>query len=210
MANEIPVIPPDMRKVYLRLRRWRSSHARCVPIPEPLWAAAGELARAHGINPTAKALLKQRAEAAMPAVKKRVAKATADIPRRARSAPPTFVELMAPSPGSFPGAVVELEGPRGRMRIELKGVATAEMVALSRALWSGEGRRLRPHRESRCRRARRFPAAGASRRGSAPDARPPAPSRCPHAPSPHPSPDVESLPARRPTLPTRPDHNRSR
>ena len=145
MANEIPVIPPDMRKVYLRLKRWRSSHARRVPIPESLWTAAGELARAHGINPTAKALhleygkLRQRAEVVMPAVKKRVAKAPADVPRRARrTAPPRFVELMAPSPGSFPGAVVELEGPRGRMRIELKGVATAELVALSRALWSGE------------------------------------------------------------------------
>ncbi len=72
MADEIPVIPPDMRKVYLRLKRWRSSHARRVPIPDSLWAAAGELARAPGINPTAKALhleygkLKQRAEAAAP------------------------------------------------------------------------------------------------------------------------------------------------
>jgi hypothetical protein len=81
MANEIPINPPDMRKVYLRLKRWRSSHTRRVPVPEPLWAAAGELARAHGINPTAKALhleygkLKQRAEAAAPAVKRRVAKA---------------------------------------------------------------------------------------------------------------------------------------
>ena len=145
MANEIPVIPPDMRKVYQRLKRWRSSHARRVPIPESLWAAAGELARAHGDNPTAKALhleygkLKQRAEVVMPAVKRRVAKATADAPRHARrTAPPTFVELMAPPRGSFPGAVVELEGPRGRMRIELKGVATAELVALSRALWDGE------------------------------------------------------------------------
>jgi hypothetical protein len=53
MANEIPVNPPDMRKVYLRLKRWRSSHVPRVPIPESLWAAAGELARAHGINPTA-------------------------------------------------------------------------------------------------------------------------------------------------------------
>ena len=50
MAAEIPFIPPDMRKVYLRLKRWRSSHARRVPIPESLWAAAGELAREHGIN----------------------------------------------------------------------------------------------------------------------------------------------------------------
>lgn len=144
MANEIPDIPPKMQKVYRRLRRWRSSHARRVPIPESLWAAAGELAREHGINPTAKALhleygkLKQRAEVGMPTVKKRVAKAPADVPRRARrSTSPTFVELMAPPPGSVPGAVVELEGPRGRMRIELKGVATAELVALSRALWDG-------------------------------------------------------------------------
>jgi hypothetical protein len=143
MASAIPVIPPDMRKVYRRLQRWRSSHARRVSIPESLWASAGELARTHGINPTAKALhleygkLKQRAEAAAPAVKRRVAKAMADVPRRARrTAPPTFVELMAPPPGSFPGAVVELEGPRGRMRIELKGVAREELVALSRALWN--------------------------------------------------------------------------
>ena len=46
--------------------------------------------------------------------------------------------LFPPPAGNFPGAVVELEGRRGRMRIELKGVATAELVALSRALWDGE------------------------------------------------------------------------
>src|SRR5208282_1282240 len=99
MANEIRDIPRDMRKVYRRLRRWRSSHARRVPLPDSLWAAAGELAREHGINRTAKALhleygkLKQRAEAAAPAVKRRVAKATADARRRTRRpAPPTFVE----------------------------------------------------------------------------------------------------------------------
>jgi hypothetical protein len=142
MASEFPVIPPHMRKVYLRLKRWRSSHTGRLPIPEPLWAAAAELARGHGIFPTAKALhleygkLKQRAEAAGPVAKGRVAKAPAAVPRRARpTAPPTFVELIAPRPGSFPAGVVELEGPRGRMRIELKGVATAELVALSRALW---------------------------------------------------------------------------
>jgi hypothetical protein len=31
-----------------------------------------------------------------------------------------------------------LEGPRGRMKIEFKGIATAELVALGRALWDGE------------------------------------------------------------------------
>ena len=143
MANEITDIPPDMRQIYLRLRRWRGSHARRVPLPDSLWAAAGELAREHGINRTAKALhleygkLKERAEAAGPA-KRLVRKAPSVTPRRTRrTAPPTFVELMAPPAGNLPGAVVELEGPRGRMKIELKGVATAELVALSRALWDG-------------------------------------------------------------------------
>jgi hypothetical protein len=48
------------------------------------------------------------------------------------------MELITPRPGSAASAVVELEGRRGRMKIELKGVATAELVALSRALWDGE------------------------------------------------------------------------
>src|SRR5271157_4913388 len=107
MADEHSDIPLAMRKVYLRLKRWRSSHARRVPIPDSLWAAAGELARAQGINPTAKALhleygkLQQRAEAAVPTVKRRMVKALAEGPRRARPpAPPTFMELITPRPGS--------------------------------------------------------------------------------------------------------------
>jgi hypothetical protein len=134
MADENSDIPPKMQKVYRRLKRWRSSHARRVPIPESLWAAAGELAREHGINRTAKALhleygkLKQRAEA-VGAAKQRGVKATSVAVRRAPSiASPRFVELMAPRLGTLPGAMVELEGPRGRMKIELKGVGTGEMA----------------------------------------------------------------------------------
>ena len=98
-------------------------------------------------SPTAKALrleygkLKQRVEAAGSAAKGRVSKAPVAVPRRTRSRPqpPAFVELLAPRPRGFPAGVVELEGPRGRMRIEFKGIATAELVvALSRALWGGE------------------------------------------------------------------------
>jgi len=77
-----------------------------VPVPEPLWAAAGGLAREHGINRTAKARhleygkLKERAEALGPA-KKQVRKAPSTIPRHARPlAPPTFMELISPQPGS--------------------------------------------------------------------------------------------------------------
>lgn len=56
MASEFPAIPPYMRKVLRRLKPWRSAHTGRLPIPEPLWAAAAELAREHGIFPTAKAL----------------------------------------------------------------------------------------------------------------------------------------------------------
>jgi hypothetical protein len=105
---------------------------------------AGELAREHGINRTAKALhleygkLKERAEA-LGQEKKVVRKMRSVIPRHAVStAVPTFMELITPRSGSAASAVVELEGPRGRMKIELKGITTAELVALSRALWDGE------------------------------------------------------------------------
>ncbi len=55
MTNEIRDIPPDMRKVFRRLRRSRSSHRRRLPLPDSLLAAR-ELAREHGINRSAKAL----------------------------------------------------------------------------------------------------------------------------------------------------------
>jgi hypothetical protein len=144
MTKEISNIPPEMRKVYRRLLRWRSSHARRASFPDALWAAAGELAREHGINRTAKALnleygkLKERVEALAPA-KKVVRKVPSALPRQARApVPATFMELITPRPGNVTSAVVELEGPRGRMKIEFKGIATAELVALGRALWDGE------------------------------------------------------------------------
>ena len=146
MANEIPDISPDMQRLYKRFERWRSAHTGRLPIPERWWRAAAELAREHGVFPTAKALhleygkLKQQAELLGPTAKRRSAKVRTRVRGHVPPAPspPSFVELMAPRSGSLPSAVVELEGPRGRMKIELKGVATAELVALSRALWDGE------------------------------------------------------------------------
>jgi hypothetical protein len=102
MARKSPDIPNNIQKVYRRFEQWRSAHTGRFPIPERLWAAAVELAREHGIFHTAKALhleygrLKRLVESA-----NRVAKAPAARPRRARStAPPAFVELIAPRPPS--------------------------------------------------------------------------------------------------------------
>ena len=72
MANEIPDIPPDMQRFIGVSSGGGVRTPGRLPIPDRLWTAAAELAREHGIFPTAKALhleygkLKQRAEAAVP------------------------------------------------------------------------------------------------------------------------------------------------
>jgi hypothetical protein len=76
VANQVQDLPPDIRKTYRRFERWRSSHTGRLPIPEPLWAAAAELAGVHGVFRIARALhleygkLKELAGAVGPATKK--------------------------------------------------------------------------------------------------------------------------------------------
>jgi len=143
MASESPNIPNSMRKVQRRFERWRNAHTGRLPIPGPLWAAAVKLAREHGVFHTAKVLhleygkLKRLVESAGPVnAKGPVAKAPAVGPRRARStAPPGFVELMASQAAGLSECLIELEGRRGKMRIQWKGTTAPDLGGLSRALW---------------------------------------------------------------------------
>jgi len=136
-----PVVPVKMEQARQQLERWRSTRAHRSPIPEPLWAAAVQLARQHGIFATARALrldytrLKAGVESAP---RTSGVRSKRSPPASRRVAPPAFVELIAPRPRSSPECRVELEGPRGRMRIELQGITTADLVALSRALSQGD------------------------------------------------------------------------
>ena len=134
MARESPDIPNSMRKVYRRFERWRSAHTGRLPIPKGLWRAAVELARQHGVFPTAKALrleygkLKQLVESAGPVARSRKAKAPAAAPRHARStAPPTFVELLTSPAAGLAECLIELEGRRGKMRIQWKGTTAPDL-----------------------------------------------------------------------------------
>ena len=140
MNRESPDIPYSMRKVQRRLERWRSAHTTRLPIPNRLWAAAAELAREHGVFHTAKALrleygkLKRLMETAKP-----VAKASPAGPRRTRSmAPPAFVELMTSPTIGLSECVIEMEGRRGKMRIQWKGTTAPDLGGLSRALWESK------------------------------------------------------------------------
>ena len=137
--------PTDVQKTYRRFVQWRSSHTGRLPIPEPLWAAAVELAHKRGVSATAKILgleygkLKEKTPAPGQGEGVERSRTARSSRRRSKLRPPAFVELFAPpSSGSSLECRVELEGQRGKMRIEFKGIAAAELVALGRALWDGE------------------------------------------------------------------------
>ena len=88
------------------------------------------MAREHGINRTSQVLhlefnkLKELAEST--GARKRATKAT-----------PQFVELMT-SPAGVSECVIELEGRRGKMRIQWKGTSAPDLGGLSRALWESK------------------------------------------------------------------------
>jgi hypothetical protein len=52
----------------------------------------------------------------------------------APSQTPTFLELV-PQPVSPAECLIELEGPRGKMRIQWKGATAPDLAGLSRVLW---------------------------------------------------------------------------
>lgn len=132
MGRAAPDIPDGMRVVYGRFARWRESHTGRLPIPEPLWAAAAEVAREHGVFRTAKVLSLEYGK-----LKRLTTESHPDRRRTARrsAAPAAFVELLAPGASGSSECLIELEGPRGRMRIQWKGTTTPDLAGLSRVLW---------------------------------------------------------------------------
>ena len=125
-------VPDGMQKVYRRFERWRSSHQGRLPIPKALWASAAEVAREHGVFRTAKILRLEYAKL------KRMTRSATPVKRRATS-PTEFLELVAPpvapSGSGLAECVIELEGPRGKMRVQWKGAAAPDLAGLSRGLW---------------------------------------------------------------------------
>ena len=118
-------VPAGMQRICRRFERWRRSHRGRLPIPEGLWASAAAAARQHGVFRTAKVLrleygkLKRMAEAANPGPQPTV--------------PTAFLEVMPQEIGG-PDCLIELEGPRGKMRIQWKGVTASDLAGLIR-IW---------------------------------------------------------------------------
>lgn len=132
MTDKTLDVPDGMQKIYRRFERWRSSHQGRLPIPKALWASAAEVAREHGVFRTATILRLEYAKL------KRMTESAAPVRRRAAS-PAEFLELVAPqvapSGSGLTECVIELEGPRGKMRVQWKGAAAPDLAGLSRGLW---------------------------------------------------------------------------
>ena len=124
-------IPAEMREAKQRFEEWRNSQSGRKPLPESLWVLAATMARQHGVFRTAQVLRLDYAKL------KRFTTPQASSPKaKPRSAhKPAFIELLAASATHSCECLIEVEGPRGRMRVEWKGSTTPDLAALSRALW---------------------------------------------------------------------------
>ena len=117
-------IPAEIEEAQLKFKSWRCERKRGQRIPANLWMTAVELAKQHGVWPTARALHLDHN-----GLKRRVGNGDDGVKSGG------FVELI-PQGAILYGCMVEMEDARGaRMRIELKGAA-ADVTALSRTFWS--------------------------------------------------------------------------
>jgi hypothetical protein len=122
--SKTPTISLEEAKA--RFEAWRLNRKGKAAIPDELWAAAAEVARKEGVSRTSTELrvewnhLKRRMAAASKASTK---------PAAAK-----FVELVAPRPQQLPECIVELEGRRGKLRLQLKNASASYLATLSREL----------------------------------------------------------------------------
>jgi hypothetical protein len=125
-------IPAELKDAQQRFEEWRRSHSGRRPIPEALWTLAVEQAAQQGVFRTAQVLRLDYVKL------KRQMKGTAGAAQSA-SVPvpaPAFIELIAQPPAAAGcECVIEVEGPRGRMRVEWKGSTAPDLAGLGRALW---------------------------------------------------------------------------
>lgn len=119
-----------IEEVQASFDEWRRTRRGRSPIPEALWAAAGELARRHGVNRISRVLRLEFNHL------KRMAASGVQISTTGVEKAPAFLELVNPGTSGLPEYTIEIDGPNGTLRIHCKGVTAADLADLSRALWS--------------------------------------------------------------------------
>lgn len=126
--SKSPEVPACLSRLEQRFAAWRDKRTAGQRIPKALWKAAVEVATQQGVSRTA-SLLKLDYYT----LKRRVENAS----RSGTSS--TFVELPAVPLSIMSECVIEWEDVAGaRMRVQLKGQHTPDLLALSRSFWDAE------------------------------------------------------------------------
>jgi hypothetical protein len=134
MSTDELAVPPGLGTIYRRFQSWRKSHPGRLPIPERLWAAATQAARDYGVSRTAQILRLDYSK-----LKRKLESSPAEGRERKVRGPITpFVELLPASVAGISECWIELEAPRGKMRIQWKGTGTPDWGGLSRNLWESK------------------------------------------------------------------------
>jgi hypothetical protein len=135
-SNTTP-IPEPIAQLQRQLDQFRSTQSHRAKIPEPLWQAAVELARVHGLHPVAHPLrldymgLKKRVNVDLSPVRR-------PSPQR-KATKMSFVEL-TPAPAKFEECVIEFESAAGsKMRIQWRPTSPPDWTSLLRAWREAEG-----------------------------------------------------------------------
>jgi hypothetical protein len=124
-----PDFPAALLRAQRKIEQWRQRRRPRARIPEELWREAAQLACAHGINRTARALRLDYY-----ALKKRAAAAARSGERAAE-----FVEILPGGlPTPRPECMIDIEDASGtKMRIGLQGGDLPDVADLARVFREG-------------------------------------------------------------------------
>jgi len=120
----------DVEELRKRFEDFRGQHQRRTRLPEELWRAAAEIAQRRGMSLVcrclrldANSLKKWMGKGVREPSEKRASRKS-----KAPTPPTAFLELLTPTAAS---CVIEVESQRGgKLRLELKGIATSEIAEL--------------------------------------------------------------------------------
>ena len=119
-------LPEATIQLQQQLEQWRNSQPERTKLPESFWQSAAELAKRHGLNPTARALRLDYT-----ALKRRVSGSLSQPGKLAQAA---FVELVGAGRAKIEECVIEFESLSGtKMRIQWKASAAPDWSSLLRA-----------------------------------------------------------------------------
>ena len=123
----------DLEELRKRFEDFRSQHQTRTRLPEELWRAGAEIAQRRGINQVCRSLrldansLKKWMGKGVDGAKPKHAKKKRPVVTPAAA----FVELLKPATHVAASCVIEVESQRGgKLRLELKGIATSEIAQL--------------------------------------------------------------------------------